>query len=210
MIRKAIATIVGCVLSGAVLGGSLGSLLGKCAPGYYRAVFVGAIEPGFDPVSVGFGLGLTQGAFCGVAVGLAVVALSSWREVRLCQRTDSADSAGDPQHGFVPRARTLFWISAALLGLGSCFCIGLFLGDLRGEGGANYRRYVEERTVVHAEIAGDPAFAGVRIERLSSGGAYLSGEIATQADLQRLRAAIARVLGEPRAEKMTYAVDVRQ
>jgi hypothetical protein len=124
--------------------------------------------------------------------------------------TDSADNPRRQQSGSVSRAWMLFVILMALLGFGSCFSVGLFLGEIRGEGGARYRRYLEERAIVHAAIAGDPAFAGVTIERQSSGGAYLSGEIATQAELQRLRSVVARVLGEPRADKMTNAVYVRR
>jgi len=59
-------------------GGMLiGYILGRAAPSYYRAVFGARNDPGFDPVQVGIGLGLTQGSVCGILVGAAVVLASA-------------------------------------------------------------------------------------------------------------------------------------
>jgi hypothetical protein len=63
-------------------GGGLGYALGRLAPSYYRGVFAGGESPGFDPVQVGIGLGVSQGLIAGLGVGSVVVvavAISGWR-----------------------------------------------------------------------------------------------------------------------------------
>jgi hypothetical protein len=81
----AVATVVACTVLLAGVGAGIGWALGTCVPGYYRSVFPGGNDPRFDPVAVGVGQGLTQGAAGGVPVGLAVVAILAWRDVRLRQ-----------------------------------------------------------------------------------------------------------------------------
>src|SRR4051812_18099111 len=73
------------VLSGlafAAGGGLTGYTLAVLLPAYYRGVFRGGREPGFDPVAVGLGLGVTQGAVCGVLVGAVVVLAVAWYNSR--------------------------------------------------------------------------------------------------------------------------------
>ena len=61
-------------------GGTLvGYLLGTYSPGYYRAVFGNGNDPAFDPVSVGTGLGLTQGLMAGLTIGAVVVLAAALR-----------------------------------------------------------------------------------------------------------------------------------
>jgi len=59
------------------IGALVGWIIGTNMPGYYRSVFVGGNEPGFDTVAVGLGQGLTQGLVVGAAVGLILV-LANW------------------------------------------------------------------------------------------------------------------------------------
>jgi hypothetical protein len=59
-------------------GLAIGYGLAVFAPSYYRSVFVHGREPGFDPMGVGIGLGLTQGAVCGVIVGCVIVLATAW------------------------------------------------------------------------------------------------------------------------------------
>ncbi|MBI3865465.1 MAG: BON domain-containing protein [Planctomycetia bacterium] len=208
-IRKALATILGCILAGAAFGSALGYGIGKLAPEYYRAVFHAGMEPGFDPVSVGIGLGLTQGAPGGLFIGLVLVALFCWREIRLHPTPDSAHDPASQQPKSLARLRWLVAITWTLLAIGICSGAGFILGGLWGEQGAYNRQYRNERGLISAEIAGDPAFAAIEIVRASSGGVYLYGEVATPADLERLRSLVARVLGESRAAEIV-AVTVRR
>jgi hypothetical protein len=63
-------------------GGLLGYGLGVWAPGYYRGTWPGGRRPEFDPAEVGLGLGVSQGAVCGVLVGVAVVLAVAWYSSR--------------------------------------------------------------------------------------------------------------------------------
>ena len=57
--------VFGCLLVGGVLGAGIGAALGAMVPSYYRSVFSAGDDPSFDPLSVGIGLGLTQGCVFG-------------------------------------------------------------------------------------------------------------------------------------------------
>jgi hypothetical protein len=63
-------------------GGLLGYGLGVLVPGYYRGVYRDGRGPEFDPVAVGLGLGVAQGAICGVLVGATVVLAVAWYNSR--------------------------------------------------------------------------------------------------------------------------------
>ena len=82
-VRTALATVAASTALFAGIGGGVGWAIGTFNPGYYRAVFSTGREPWFDPVSVGIGQGVGQGVFGGAVVGLALVALFVWRDVRL-------------------------------------------------------------------------------------------------------------------------------
>ncbi|HEX8202441.1 MAG TPA: hypothetical protein VF590_18330, partial [Isosphaeraceae bacterium] len=56
---RAFAIIIASGLGCSVAGPGLGYLLGRVAPAYYRGVFAGGPEPGFDLVQVGLGLGFS-------------------------------------------------------------------------------------------------------------------------------------------------------
>lgn len=68
---------VACVLGSSCVGGMVGTvagvMIGLCFPAYYRAVMFGGDQPGFDPVSVGAGLGAVQGLVWGGVLGVVVL-----------------------------------------------------------------------------------------------------------------------------------------
>ena len=66
----------------ALFGAAVGYFLGEYAPWYYRGTCPNGSYPGFDPVEVGVGLGLTQGLVVGVLVGCVVVLAASWSNAR--------------------------------------------------------------------------------------------------------------------------------
>jgi len=126
-IPSAIATFVGCTVLGAGIGGGIGYALGKLAPGYYRSVFVGGNEPSFDPVAVGIGQGVTQGAAGGIVVGLALVVLFIWRDVRTAAPADP-HREGAPRRRKISVGLLVFAAIVAVLGLGSaCIVVDVFL-----------------------------------------------------------------------------------
>jgi hypothetical protein len=89
-IRAAIATIGVSTALFTGIGGGIGWAMGTYNPGYYRVVFPRSQEPWFDPVSVGVGQGIGQGVAGGAIVGLVLVALFVWRDVRLRRLAASA------------------------------------------------------------------------------------------------------------------------
>lgn len=64
-----------------IVGAAIGRWLGFAAPGYYQGVFRNGHDASFDPVQVGFGLGLTQGIAAGLFAGIAIVGALAWIEV---------------------------------------------------------------------------------------------------------------------------------
>ena len=198
--RGAVTTIVACTLLLAAIGLAIGGLLGVFAPEYYRTVLPSGREPGFDPVAVGVGLGLTQGAIGGAAVGLGLVGLLCWRDAGARR---SAGTGDVPEGALLRRGLRTF---AAIAILAVCTAAALLAGFLAGERQAYQRRYREERQEIAPLLTEDPAFANVRLEEYSGGGAYLTGEVPTPADLERLRKAVARAVGDGRSRRITAGV----
>ena len=81
-IRKGFTVIILSGLAFGAAGTAIGWSLGQFAPAFYRGVFPSGDQPWFDPVQVGFGVGLTQGLLVGLAVGGVVVLASAWVESR--------------------------------------------------------------------------------------------------------------------------------
>jgi hypothetical protein len=81
-VRRSFAIVIASALGFGAAGAGIGYGLGVVAPSYYRSVFANGNNPGFDPVQVGFGLGLSQGLICGVLVGIAVVLAVSYSRRR--------------------------------------------------------------------------------------------------------------------------------
>ncbi|WP_020472973.1 hypothetical protein [Zavarzinella formosa] len=209
-IRSVIATIIGCTLLLAMIGGGIGYGLGVIAPGYYRGVFSKGREPGFDPVSVGLGQGLTQGTAGGVVVGLAVVALLCWREVRLRQIPGSVSPVADLSTESASPASRALRITGFLLSLVFCLCTGVAFGKLIGERNSYHRRYLEERELIAPLLVGEPALSGVSLLENSIGGVYLTGEVPAVEDLARLRNDVIRVVGERRTKEILAEVSVKR
>ena len=104
-----------------------------------------------------------------------------------------------------PRRGVARWLLAgigSLLLLGFCLFCAFVLGAIYGELGAYHRRYLEEREAIAPALAKDPSFTNVEIKKLSSGGVFLIGVVPTPQDLERLQAAVARVLGEKRSKEV--------
>ena len=75
----------GCAAICGLIGMILGAILGAFVPSYYETVFSAENSPGFNPVAVGVGLGLTQGVVFGGLAGVALVAAYYWYETRLAK-----------------------------------------------------------------------------------------------------------------------------
>ncbi len=78
-----IAAVFGTAFLGGLIGLGIGATLGSLVPNYYRSVFFNGDAPGFDPIAVGIGQGLTQGVVFGGVIGLVLVGMFYWYRSRL-------------------------------------------------------------------------------------------------------------------------------
>lgn len=92
---KAILGVMICMVIGAAIGGSIGFLIGRFSPDALRVQFRAANDPGIDPVQIGLGIGLPQGCMLGAAVGVALVAILSWHDVRTRERSRPSTRSDD-------------------------------------------------------------------------------------------------------------------
>lgn len=81
-VTRAMIAILSFAMVFAAGGALIGMGVGALVPDYYRNLFRHGHEPHFDPVMVGTGLGLTQGALIGTAAGVIVVVALVWQHVR--------------------------------------------------------------------------------------------------------------------------------
>ena len=72
------------------------------------------------------------------------------------------------------------------------------------------QQFIAQQRALTPLLERDPAFGSVRIREFTGGGADLSGVVATEEDLQRLRGAVAATLGEPDAVRVLRGVEVAQ
>lgn len=63
-----VGVVVVTAMMGGILGTTVGMMLGKYNPGYYREVLIGGSASDFDPVGFGIAAGMGQGVAAGAAV----------------------------------------------------------------------------------------------------------------------------------------------
>jgi hypothetical protein len=64
------------------VGVGLGIFVGYVAPDFYAMWFRGGLPAGLDPVQIGIGNGVNGGVFCGVVVGLVIVGIVAYGDLR--------------------------------------------------------------------------------------------------------------------------------
>jgi hypothetical protein len=85
-LTRAIVGVLVCMVIGAVIGGSVGFVIGFFTPQALELQF--RLGNKFNPVEIGVGIGIPQGLMLGAAVGVALVGILSWREVKMRSRTN--------------------------------------------------------------------------------------------------------------------------
>ncbi|MFO0927251.1 MAG: hypothetical protein U0736_09455 [Gemmataceae bacterium] len=200
-VRWAIAIVAICTLLLAAIGGLIGYGIGTFHPDYYRQSLPDGWKPDFDPVSEGIGRGLGQGAAWGVAIGLAVT-LGWWREAHRRRAEQTAIFESIQRTAWYHSVGCLVLVGTAVLAYLFGLCSGVILGELRVSFSMHHQQYLEEHAAVAPLLASDPAYAKVKIHEYTGGGLYLTGEVPTEADRDRLQAAIARAIGERRTREI--------
>ncbi|QDS98893.1 hypothetical protein [Adhaeretor mobilis] len=80
-IKQALAMVVGCFAIGVTAGGGIGWVVGKLSPELAFALLP-LLDDTADGLAVCTSLGLINGAWAGIAVGIAVTAVVAWFESR--------------------------------------------------------------------------------------------------------------------------------
>ena len=62
----------------------VGFSIGRFLPGAYRGMFA-PVDKNFSPIAVGVGLGLPQGIFFGAVIGVVVIGIVTWYEIRIAE-----------------------------------------------------------------------------------------------------------------------------
>ena len=83
-LKSGLLAVLACVLVGVTIGAGIGLVLGLVAPDFFAALFRPRLPeaPPLDPVQIGLGLGLVNGALWGAGVGCVVVLATAWVEGR--------------------------------------------------------------------------------------------------------------------------------
>ena len=97
----------------------------------------------------------------------------------------------------------------AAIAVGICFllvslaCVW-FAGWWTGAYQERHQRYLDEYHLLAPVLANDPAFADIKILEGTGpgGGIYLSGSVKGSAAVDRLKAELVRLFGEPRAKEL--------
>jgi hypothetical protein len=100
------------------------------------------------------------------------------------------------------------WIFGTLIGLGAGFYIGWEAGHFVTVQRLHNQQYERDAALVYPLLSGDPAFHRLGPLNYPVGGFCLVGTVPTQADHDRLRAELVRLLGEPRMAHVLNDVTV--
>jgi hypothetical protein len=206
-ITRGLVTIIACGVGFALAGGLLGFTLGAYAPAYYRAVFFGGDEPGFNPVQAGLGLGTSQGAICGVVVGcVAVLAAALSRPPQSKGVVDdfTAHRAGlDVFRSSL--ARRVFLVLAFLATIGCGGVVGFVYGAVV----VTFQHYHEnaERDLARVRpILQQQEFARVAASPSSDGKVYLGGSVRSEQARKTLEDRVRLIFGDEEAKSMMGGV----
>jgi len=212
--RRILGTIFGAAIFCTLAGGILGWAIGCFWPEYYQIVFGRAAQQAaFDPVAVGVGLGVTQGAVAGLVVGCAAALLVAWVTIRRTPGPRStpegdvttAAATKSPRHRGV--AGCLLLSCAAVLVFAVGLAAGLLVGAVMAERAA-YARVRGDRIEMIEPVLTRLNLENTRIYEGSGLWVDIAGTVPTTADRDMLHADLVWVLGERQAEDLMESVYV--
>lgn len=199
------------VLAFCLIGAIIGASIGLIAPDYYRTVVHNSDAPSFDPLQVGVGLGMTQGASAGAVIGLAALAIMAWRDIRRIKLgQESIDSSSKiPKSGKL--AKWLFFalgISCLMLFTivlsGAVFVVGAIVGE-----SGNYRRSSDRFTERVQRILSEENLGDLEVIPTSQGQVQLIGSVESAALRTDLETQLVREFGVDEAAFIISNVNVR-
>jgi hypothetical protein len=204
-IARGLVIIVVCGACFGVIGGLLGFALGVGAPAYYRGVFSTGNEPGFNPVQVGLGLGLTQGLISGAVIGSVVVlAASRSRPLRQSDKpTGLSDDQIDSSRRRTPIVRRALALIAVLVAIACSGVVGAVVGQLQ-----LYQQSTNAKLDKIRPVLLEPAFADVSAEYSSAAQVYLRGQVDSERAYKALEEKMRFLFGDEEGRSMMSNVEV--
>lgn len=205
-VGRGFAIVVASSACAGAVGGLIGFVLGRYAPGYYWAVFGSGADPWFNPVQVGTGLGITQGLVAGLIVGSVVVLASARSEAR----HRAAGPIKTPEDDFGPSrpGRKLLVNVIGILGAVAIVgTVGFIAGAIVTTEG-QYRRETFAKIEKIRPVLNDPRFAGVATDYSSAAQVYLVGTVDTEAAYKALEERLRFLFGDEEARFMMNTVEI--
>lgn len=200
-VARSLFVVVVCGMGFGAAGGLLGLTLGVGAPAYYRGVFSVGADPGFRPIQVGLGLGVTQGVICGLFIGSVIVLAAA-----PSRRSQSSTDREDRRASWFRHAVAVFFILAAVACTGAAsFVAGAVVGQVQ-----LYRQAAEARLARVRPILRELPFAGLEAEATSDGAVDLLGKVGSEADRRALEERLRFLFGDEEARSMIGGVQVAE
>lgn len=206
--KKALGIVLLWGVTFAVVGGLIGAALGLVAPDYYRSLLRDGHSPDFNPLQVGIGLGVTQGLASGIAIGLGVIALLVWREMRAAA-AEAKNPTANANRPIRPLWRLAVWGAATSLAIALCCSVAFVLGSIVGAEQI-YQSWTDQKLQTIAKILETQEFPKVESDYSSAAQVYLTGEVQDEATRQALRDKLVLAFGTEEAEKMMLDVKIGQ
>lgn len=208
-VTRGVAIIVVCGACFGAAGGLLGFTLGVVAPAYYRGVFRAGDDPGFEPVQVGLGLGVTQGLICGVFIGSVVVlaaALSTRPRLEDGPVALSAERAA-AAYPRPSRLRHAFGFVAVVVAIAGGGAIGFVVGAVVGQSQL-YRQSTDAKLAKIRPVLKDQRFEGVVADYSSAAQVYLIGKVGSGQAYKALAEKLRFLFGDEETKFMMGNIQV--
>lgn len=202
-----IVVLIGCIAF-ACVGAMMGVTIGTLAPGYYRFALGLDDSSDINPLQVGIGLGIVQGATSGIVISLVVLGMLVWRDT--CAARPKAEAGGFVKNQ-VPRSWSVhvIWGIATIISLVLVGTVTFVLGAIIGQQSL-YQSWTGQKLDKIATILNSGDFNGVRAECSSAGQVYLKGMIEGNATRDELHQKLAAAFGVDEADQMTSDIYVVQ
>lgn len=203
-LKKAFGIVMLTAFTCALLGMGIGAALGQWAPGYYRTMFSIDSSTDFAPLQTGIGLGLTQGLFAGLLLGILVVAFLLWNDNSLIETdTDEKPVSRGKIRQMIRSMSGLILAVTFVASLVGAFILGSNINEHIHNLHAGY-----ERDQVLSPILQDERFPDVEIDYKSAGQISLTGHVADQQTRDDLLNELQHAFGDATAAMLIEGVTV--
>jgi hypothetical protein len=96
---RAFRAVTCCTIACTLVGVGLGAAMGYFAPDYYYATLPRDIRFSLDPVHIGIANGVNMGLFSGIVIGLIIVAIVTYYELRSARPVEPPEGDSPRESG---------------------------------------------------------------------------------------------------------------